>query len=93
MEISELLKSIGIEQKGQVSSEGNYVIDIPNSIEYGKVFSKLENADNIYIVQDNQVVTEQGSSLMYEVDGEDYIINLIADWDSDKYQLIGIQPE
>ena len=38
--------------------------------------------------EENQMITEQGSSLMYEVIDEDYIINLIADFDSDRYQLI-----
>ena len=88
MEVKEYLKSIGINQSGQEGKQGSYIIDLANSDEYGRVFSKLERAEDLEILQDNQVITEQGSSLMYESETKPYLLNLIADFDGDKYQLI-----
>lgn len=85
--IKDYLKSIGINQSG-TEKEDTYVIDLQNSDEYGRVYSRLENADDLDILQDNQVITEQGSSLMYESETQPYLLNLIADFDGDVYQLI-----
>ena len=87
MNEKEYLKSIGINEEGHESDEA-YVIDLANSDAYGKMFSKLERIDDLSLLDDNQVITEQGSSLIYESESEDFVLNLIADFDSDQYQLI-----
>ena len=88
MDVKNFLDQIGIHYQGTESREGAYVIDLLDSDDYGRVYSILENCDELEIMYDNQVITEQGSSLMYEADAEPYILNLIADFDEDKYQLI-----
>lgn len=87
MSIEELLNKLNINLTGN-QSKNSYIIDIPNSDEYGRIYSKLDKSDIVEEYEENQMITEQGSSLMYEVIDEDYIINLIADWSSDRYQLI-----
>lgn len=87
MSIEELLNKLNINLTGN-QSKNSYIIDIPNSDEYGRIYSKLDKSDIVEEYEENQMITEQGSSLMYEVIDEDYIINLIADWDSDRYQMI-----
>ena len=87
MSIEELLNKLNINLTGN-QSKNSYIIDIPNSDEYGRIYSKLAKSDIVEEYEENQMITEQGSSLMYEVIDEDYIINLIADFDSDRYQLI-----
>ena len=87
MSIEELLNKLNINLTGN-QSKNSYIIDIPNSDEYGRIYSKLDKSDIVEEYEENQIITEQGSSLMYEVIDEDYIINLIADFDSDRYQLI-----
>lgn len=87
----ELLKEIGINKQVTKSKNGSYLVDLMNSDEYGKIYSTLDKAVDsgvIDILEENQVVTEQGSSLMYEAVDEPYILNLIADFDGDVYQLI-----
>ena len=84
----EYLNSIGITQEGNVSENDAYIIDLKNSDDYGRVFSKLEKVEDLDLLEDNQVVTEQGSSLIYESESQPYMINLIADFDGDVYQLI-----
>ena len=87
MSIEELLNKLNMNLTGN-QSKNSYIIDIPNSDEYGRIYSKLDKSDIVEEYEENQMITEQGSSLMYEVIDEDYIINLIADFDSDRYQLI-----
>lgn len=88
MDVRTFLNKIGIHYQGAESHEDTYVIDLLDSDDYGRVYSILENCDELELMYDNQVITEQGSSLMYESDDEPYILNLIADFDEDKYQLI-----
>lgn len=87
MKIEEYLKTIKINNEPKISENG-WIIDLLNSTEYGKIFSKLENADDIEILEDNQVVTEQGSSLVYQSLSQPYLFTLLADWDGDIYQLV-----
>lgn len=87
MSIEELLNKLNINLTGN-QSKNSYIIDIPNSDEYGRIYSKLDKSNIVEEYEENQMITEQGSSLMYEVIDEDYIINLIADFDSDRYQMI-----
>ena len=84
----EYLESIGITKTGAIGDDSSYVIDITDSNEYGKIFTILEKEDDLDPLEDNQVVTEQGSSLMYESMSEPYLLNLIADFDGDVYQLV-----
>lgn len=88
MSIQEYLKSIGISKEAEQGDDNSYVVSIMNSNEFGKIFSKLENAEDLDPLEDNQVVTEQGSSLVYESISEPYMLNLIADFDADVYQLV-----
>lgn len=88
MSVEEYLESIGISKEVEQGDNNSYVVSIMNSNEFGKIFSKLENAEDLDPLEDNQVVTEQGSSLVYESISEPYILNLIADFDSDVYQLV-----
>ena len=84
----EYLNKIGITQEGSTGKDGSYVIDLIDSDDYGKIFSKLDKVKDLDLLEDNQVITEQGSSLMYESESEPYLLNLIADFDGDIYQLV-----
>lgn len=89
MNVQEYLKSIGLNlEVNKGVDENAYVADILTSDDYGKVFSKLENSDDLDLMYDNQVLTEEGSSLVYESLSEPYLLNLIADFTGDVYQLI-----
>lgn len=87
MDLKELLQKLNIKYTGSYDDNA-YVIDLPNSKVFGDIFTLLDTSDLIDILESNQVVTEQGSSLLYEVKNEPYLLNLLADWESDQYQLI-----
>lgn len=62
--------------------------ELVNDKQYGVVFSKLDKNKNIELLDDNQFVTEQGSSIVYtSVEKPYYIITLMADYLNEKYSL------
>ena len=64
------------------------IIQLNNSNEFGKMFTKLDNSDDLEQLEDNQVITEQGSSLLYESKSYPFLFNLMADFDGDIYNLV-----
>lgn len=89
MEFEELTDLLGIYKKGNLGQDNeSYVIDLNNSDEFGRIYTILENSDVVAQLEDNQVVTEEGSSLMYEFIDEPYIVNLLSDWAANQYQLV-----
>ena len=85
--MKEYLRKLGLNLDGEYI-EDSFVAVIKDSNAYGKVFSILEKAEDLDIMEQNQVVTADGSSLLYESISEDYIINLIADFENDIYQIV-----
>lgn len=88
MSVEEYLKSIGINEEPVKSDNDSYVINIINSNQYGRIFSKLERSNDLDPLEDNQVVTEEGSSLVYESESEPFLLSLLADFAGDTYQLV-----
>ena len=87
MNEQEYLKQLNINKSGEYSDDA-YVVDLLDSTEYGKVFSILDRFDDLDIMQDNQVVTTEGSSLTYESLSQPYLLSLLADWEGNVYQLV-----
>ena len=87
MNEQEYLKQLNINKSGEYSDDA-YVVDLLDSTEYGKVFSILDRSGDLDIMQDNQVVTTEGSSLTYESLSQPYLLSLLADWEGNVYQLV-----
>lgn len=87
MNEQEYLKQLNINKSGEYSDD-SYIVDLLDSTEYGKVFSILDRSDDLDIMQDNQVVTTEGSSLTYESLSQPYLLSLLADWEGNVYQLV-----
>ena len=87
MNEQEYLKQLNINKSGEYSDDA-YIVDLLDSTEYGKVFSILDRSDDLDIMQDNQVVTTEGSSLTYESLSQPYLLSLLADWEGNVYQLV-----
>lgn len=72
----------------ETASKISAVYDIPDDDKYGVIFSKLDKNSNIELLDDNQFVTEQGSSILYTTVDEPYfMISLLADYLNEKYSL------
>ena len=83
--MEELLKSIGIETKGEYTKNGAYIVDIKDYDEYGKYYSLLEKSD-LEEVQDTSQITLHTTNVTYAND--DYQVVLQADLDEDLYKIV-----
>lgn len=83
--MEELLKSIGIEAKGEYTKNGSYIVDIKDYDEYGKYYSLLEKSD-LEEVQDTSQITLHTTNVTYAND--DYQVVLQADLDEDLYKIV-----
>lgn len=87
--MEEIIKNLNIRYKGNYNEDkDSYIVDLPDSDAFGNVYTILENSDLVELLEDSQLVTEEGSSLIYQVIDEPYILNLLANWESNQYQLI-----
>lgn len=87
--MEEFLKKLGIEAKGTISKEGNYIVDLKDYQEYGKYFSILDkavDADKIEVSQDNTLITADTTNLTYLSD--EYQIQLLGDLNEDIYKIV-----
>ena len=84
--MKEFLRSLGINQEGHESDDGVYIVNIEDSNEYSKVFSKLENSDQVHEVEDDSVFDLEKNVLYFE--SESYDLELYADLEEDSYELI-----
>ena len=84
--MKELLLKIGISEPGYFSASNTYVIDLKDSSQYSKVFSKLDKTDLVEELVDSSVSNTSISNVMYAND--EYTMNIIANFDSDEYKLV-----
>lgn len=84
--MKELLKKIGINNPGYYSDSSTYVVEMNDSDEYSKAFTKLDNTDLVEELSASSVSNAYVSNVMYVND--DYSINIIADFESETYKII-----
>lgn len=84
MTAEEFAKSLGIDGEG--TSQGNtYTISLSNSNEYSKVYTILDKAKGIDLDDEESVLSESSTLLVYLAD--DFDIKLKADLDKNIYTV------
>lgn len=84
--MKELLSKLGINYTGYWGKEDSYIIDLPDSDAFGKVYSKLEQTNLLEPMEDNDLISSQNVSVLYTDD--EYLFNLIMNLEQESYQLI-----
>lgn len=87
MDIKEFMISLDLDILFEYT-DNTYISTLEDSVIFGKVFSKLENNEDLVILQNNELLTEDGTSLLYKSKDNKFLINLLANWDNDIYQVI-----
>ena len=82
----DFLSQIGINNDGELTSSGNYIVDIEDSDEFNRIFSKLDKSDLVDENEDSSVVNVDVTNILYFSDK--YSLNLIADFKQDIYKLV-----
>lgn len=83
--MEEFLKQLRIDKKAEKTDDGKLLIELEDSDEYGRIYSKLDKSDLVYEDQDSSQVTFDTSSIQFESDN--YLITLLADFEQDTYKL------
>ena len=83
----ELLSKIGINRDGTYSNNGSYIVDLKDSNDFGRIYSKLENSDDLDLQEDTLLLTIHNSNIEYRYEDEFQLV-LKADWDNDSYELV-----
>lgn len=83
--MKDFLKKLGIEGDLVESSGGLYTLDIADSDEYGRIYSKLDKSPYLEELGDNSQITYSTASIQF--DSDDYRITLLADFDADTYKM------
>jgi len=86
MYMEKFLSDIGIEQVGHYTNNNSYVIDIEDSDEYGKFYSRFDKSGLVEEDDDASTITLHNSNIIFRSD--DFQFNLIADFDQDTYKLV-----
>lgn len=86
MDEKEFLKSIGITNSGSYDSNRNYVIELTDSNDIGRMYSKLDA--NKTTVEDNSRSKISYTSSQIVFINDNFDVTLISDFDSDDYKLI-----
>lgn len=84
--MEELLRDLRITAEPIEAENGTYVIDIPNSNEYARYFSKLSKATDI-IEEDTEASQTTIDTVSIQFYNTDYILTLVADMEEDVYKL------
>ena len=83
--MKDFLKRIGITANGYTLENGTYVIEIPDSATYSKIYSLLEKTEIVEEDESSSQLTANASSIQYNNDL--YIITLMSDLEGDIYRL------
>ena len=86
MFLEKFLKELGITETGHYTKSNSYVIDIEDSNDYGRIYSRLDKSDLVEEDEDTSNVTVHNSNIVFESD--DFQFTLIADFDEDTYKLV-----
>ena len=85
--MEEFLNEIGIKGDLVRSNNGNYVINLVDSDDYARCYSKLDKSDLVEENEESSQVTLENSSIQYISEDEKYTITLLGDFDGDVYSL------
>ena len=83
--MEELLRQLGIDAEPVKGENGSYNIDIEDSNEYGRYFSKLDKSDIVEEEQDASSVNFENWIIQFT--NEQYTLTLLADFENDTYSL------
>ena len=82
-----VLKELNIDKGGTYGDDGAFVVDIKNSDEFGKIYSKLDNTDLLEYQDENSLLTSDNANLNYIFGEGEFLVSLIGDFENDSYQL------
>ncbi len=86
MNLDDLLRDLRIDKEPTENENGSYNIDLDDSNEYSRYYSKLDKADFLEEDEEASQVSIETSSIQFIND--EWALTLLANFDTDEYKLI-----
>ena len=86
MTIEELLQKLHINAEPMQNENGSWTIELANSNEYSKYYTKLDSCDFLEEDDEASQVAIDTSTIQYVND--DFTITLIANFDTNEYKMV-----
>lgn len=86
MTIDELLKKLRIEKEPIENSNGSYTIDLDDSNDYTRFYSRIINSNLFDEDDESSQVGIETSSIQFIND--DFTLTLLGNWEVNEYKLI-----
>lgn len=83
--MEEFLERIGLPSNGDYSSEGIFIVELKDSDEFAKAYSKLDRSNLVEEDIDSSVMSLDNGSIQFI--GDDYSITLLSNDEDDDYRL------
>lgn len=83
--IPEILTKLGIEDTGGYQND-KYVIELSNSNEFSKMYTLLDNSEEVEINEFATLITDKVSEMQFE--GEGYVVRLVGNFTTDLYKIV-----
>ena len=87
IEISNLIKELGIPGNIEDAGDNVYTIQIRDSNSFGRINSIMDNSSKLEPIDESSYLTAENGNLDYKYDDK-YLLSLIADFENDIYQLV-----
>ena len=86
--MDKLLQELGLDDYigNYTSGKKSFVIDLNTDLDFGKVYSILEDNDQVEQLDDTTLLTVHNASIVYEY--EDYQLTLKGNFDTEEYSLV-----
>lgn len=86
--LNQLLDNLNINYPGEYGrGDSSYIIDLDSDTNWGKIYTILDNSPDLYQNEENVLLTEHNSSLIYDYE-DTFMLNLKADFDNEQYSLV-----
>lgn len=86
--LNQLLDNLNINYPGEYGrGDSSYIIDLDSDTDWGKIYTILDNSSDLYQNEENVLLTEHNSSLIYDYE-DTFMLNLKADFDNEQYSLV-----
>lgn len=83
--MEEFLDALNIPINGEYDNDGNLIVELKDSDEFAKVYSKLDRSNLVDEDEESSVISLDNGSIQFI--GDDYIITLLSNDDADEYKL------
>jgi len=86
MSLDELLRQLNIDKEPVQNDNGSWTIDLDDSNEYSRYYTKLDKSDLVEEDDEASQVSVETSSIQYVND--DFTLTLLANFETEEYKLI-----